>query len=463
MHFHVCVIGLGKQFRDFHMPMIKLAAQTAGMDWSLDLVVDLPEVLDRQVPRLRKENPNIISFKGIEMGTDLENYEIQLLRKAEELNINRVIIASEPSSHLAYLKIFSNLKVPILVDKPIVCRPQISVDSQVPKRALEDFIGFATREASSAMITVNSSRRYNEEFGILKKEIDRCRKDSRQEVTFITVFYADGEVRDIDGVLYQENHPFCHGYGGLNHSTYHPVDVAAWLSGIHDWDRVNSIEVSALARSCREYLLQRFSRATCNNSVFDTDLPLDEFPASTNTEYDTTINVKITYDRVKTLILSVSSIHESPTMGSVQDRAEGSGSSPRMTGEFYVINQGDKQRFLLRRNEFPGSVGIKGNQRRNRERQIFLDVVRDPSWATALGLEYTEVLMDQLDAMDITKSGKYYNFLSFFLFEENAQAFYPSENILSTHLLSQMILILAAQSISLSGEKVQWEQGAVNE
>lgn len=148
----------------------------------------------------------------------------------KEFNIQGVVISTEPLAHKAYAKWALERNLHILMDKPVSVRKSLTTDfSQASGliRDYQDLLDLYKRQqhGKSTVFSVNVQRRYEYGFEKVKSLITETRERFNVPVTSIQSMHADGTWIFPKEVLYQQSHPYFHGYGKSSHSGYHIFDM----------------------------------------------------------------------------------------------------------------------------------------------------------------------------------------------------------------------------------------------
>ena len=150
--------------------------------------------------------------------------EEQLDEIAKRHDIDGVIIATEPLSHMQYALWAIKHGLHILMDKPISTRKNVSNSvTQAEKLATDFALLTAKRDPSKAFI-INAQRRYHPGFQYALEQIKLIAQTYHIPITAIQSSHCDGQWRLPKEVLTQEYHPYI-GYGKVSHSGYHLIDV----------------------------------------------------------------------------------------------------------------------------------------------------------------------------------------------------------------------------------------------
>jgi hypothetical protein len=151
-------------------------------------------------------------------------FEKHLNNAVAKHDINGVIIATEPLSHMQYALWAMNRGLHVLMDKPISTHKNVSNSpAQAAKLAADFALLTAKRDPSKAFI-INAQRRYHPGFQYVLEQIETVAHKYSIPITAMQSTHCDGQWRLPKEVLTQEYHPYI-GYGKVSHSGYHLVDI----------------------------------------------------------------------------------------------------------------------------------------------------------------------------------------------------------------------------------------------
>jgi hypothetical protein len=173
--------------------------------------------------------PEVITSAAWRSDVIPEQIERSLDDVVSQRNVVAAIIATEPLSHLAYLRWAIERDLHVLVDKPIVAYPNVSNDPAVARRVLSDFVELSelADTHSDRLIAVAVQRRYQAGFELARELVVDAAETHGCPVTAISSTHADGQLRlphEIETIAY---HGYRDGYGKLHHSGEHIVDFQA--------------------------------------------------------------------------------------------------------------------------------------------------------------------------------------------------------------------------------------------
>jgi predicted dehydrogenase len=150
--------------------------------------------------------------------------ERQLNTVVEKHNINGVIIATEPLSHMQYALWAIGKGLHILMDKPISTHENVANSLPQANRLASDFAMLATKRDPTKAFIVNAQRRYHPGFQYVLEQIHDVAHKYGMPITAMQSTHSDGQWRLPKEILTQKYHPYI-GYGKVSHSGYHLIDV----------------------------------------------------------------------------------------------------------------------------------------------------------------------------------------------------------------------------------------------
>jgi hypothetical protein len=350
-------------------------------------------------------------------------------------------------SHFNYVKALERAGLYYLVDKPFICRPDISLDPRQANLALDDLRLFQERLAASDSISgprgsVNITRRFNDSLRSIRNLLLDAERVSGQIVTHVAVTYSDGEHRDVFGCYDQDQHPFRYGYGALNHSGYHAVDTAMWIANLDTLRTSAMISVQTQSRSVAQFLCGQVDSITYPGGVQE---------RVECTEYDSIVNISVERSTGEATLLSVAIIHDSASnrRWSQPRNIDEQLHLGRLSHELTAVTQGELQNALVRMVELP-HADVCEPSRALPSRMFHADITRNPFYARDVGRPvYENVSPDPIMQRSLASSSKYKALCSFLA--KVAGQPYDREIDIDRHLTSQLALLLAARSLAKRG------------
>ncbi len=251
-HANVLLIGLGPHARRTYLPHLmrlvpEMGARLAG-------VVEL-ETRRNETAEILRANRTIASQCFVKSFTgDLpDGVQRQLDSMVAELQINAVIISTEPLVHRAYLEWALDRGLNVLVDKPLTTRRNVAHDVDQARGLWDDYCQVLERysqlqlSGANTCLLVNSHRRFHPGFQHVMKLIEEVRNETGCPVTDIASEHCDGQWRLPSEIVSQNYHPYNQGYGKLSHSGYHCVDMVNCFlkAGLVESKRPDSMAVTS--------------------------------------------------------------------------------------------------------------------------------------------------------------------------------------------------------------------------
>lgn len=248
---NLLLIGVGPHARRIYVP--------AFFKFADDFAVRIAAAVD-----LKRQNNSIeLYLKGGEYDMEMlyldsfdaaggipEHSKDMLDELVDRLDIQGVIISTEPTAHKAYAEWALSKGLHILMDKPISARKAISVDRSRAKELADDYdelldLYKKQQEKKPTIFSVNVQRRYDYGFHKVLELITETTKKFNIPVTSMQIMHADGSWRFPQEVLTQESHGLSEGCGKVSHSGYHMFDIAWQLyqAGAVDHKQPDQLEV----------------------------------------------------------------------------------------------------------------------------------------------------------------------------------------------------------------------------
>ena len=251
-HANVMLIGLGPHARRTYLPHLMRLGPEMGA--RLAAVVEL-ETRRNESAEILRANRAIATQCFVKSFTgDLpDGVQRQLDKMVKELQINAMIISTEPLVHRAYLDWAIDRGLNVLVDKPLTTRRNVAHDVDQARGLWDDYCQVLERyfqlqlSGSNTCLLVNSHRRFHPGFQHLMKLIEEVRDETGCPVTNIASEHCDGQWRLPSEIVNQNYHPYNQGYGKLSHSGYHCVDMVNCFlkAGLVESKRPDSMAVTS--------------------------------------------------------------------------------------------------------------------------------------------------------------------------------------------------------------------------
>jgi len=441
----VGIIGLGQQTLRTHVPCVELA-RSEGFPAEIVAIADFSS----QMSTAQRAEPSALAgAKPITIDTTsprtfTESEAFGVIEKMIRAGADAFIVATEPISHFSYVKALEKNGIHYLVDKPFICRPNISLDPSQADAAVDDLRWLqdrVTTQSPTVLGSVNITRRFDGALRGMRAVLSEAEHITGQLVTYVAAQYSDGEHRDAAGCWYQNQHSFSDGYGALNHSGYHVVDTAIWMAGLDSITTPAVVSVTAQRRTIAAFLAgeassgKAFPRARVAESV----------------EYDSIVNVTVERASGHSTLLSLAVIHDSCS-NRRWERARNLDEQlhlGRLSHELTIAAQGELQNAFVRMTELP-NPDTNGGSHLLPSRLFHADITRNPLYAKMIGRPvYEDFSPAPLTHRSLSSSSKYKAIKSFL--SKAAGEPYDQMIDIDRHLTSQLTLLLAARSLANGG------------
>ncbi|MFG3590622.1 Gfo/Idh/MocA family protein [Streptomyces sp. NPDC047990] len=255
---NILVIGVGPHARRTHLPALA-AAQSSGLVGAV-CGVDVIGASDAMVAFEADDGPRTLPVTLIEQfdaapvvlpGTVRSTLDALAHRQA----IDAVVVATEPSYHLAYTRWALERGLSVLLDKPLSVRADCSTDPDRASAILDDTnemldcYRLARARHPQLLVAVQAQRRYHPAFWRIRELISDIADATSCPVTSIQSFHSDGQWRMPDEYVDLCYHGFERGYGKAAHSGYHFFDIVPWLlsAGERAGKELDTVDVHAFA------------------------------------------------------------------------------------------------------------------------------------------------------------------------------------------------------------------------
>ncbi|MFE4664596.1 Gfo/Idh/MocA family protein [Streptomyces sp. NPDC056716] len=250
------VIGVGPHARRSHLPALA-AGQAAGLVGTV-CGVDLVGVADAIVPYQADDGPRSLPVTLVErFDADCRTLPEPVRRTldtvVEQRRIGAVVVSTEPSHHLVYVRWALERGLSVLLDKPLSVQPGVSTDPARAGAVLDDADALLNLYAAAReryprlMVSVQCQRRYHPAFTRMRQLIAEVAHATNCPVTSIQSFHSDGQWRLPDELADLSYHGYDRGYGKCAHSGYHFFDLVPWLveAGERPGKELDSVSVHA--------------------------------------------------------------------------------------------------------------------------------------------------------------------------------------------------------------------------
>ena len=224
----VLIAGIGPHSERTHLPWLRHTQLAIPVAF-----VELPRCAAQAV-RNASQFDNEIEIVLIEPWTGSvmpSSVRAKLDGLVRRLNIDCVIIATEPTAHAAYLTWAIDANLHAFVDKPIIMLPGSSNSLLAARRIESELRGIIVEAARHPrqLIAVGTERRYHPAFNLVNELLVEAAGRFETAVTAVQSSHADGQFRlpnELETISY---HGYRDGYGKIGHSGYHEISLQADL------------------------------------------------------------------------------------------------------------------------------------------------------------------------------------------------------------------------------------------
>ena len=208
-----------------------------------ELTIQLTAIVDPIDPRTVNINNNTIKLCTIDNTVwinpkDFKNTDEIIKNLKEKLDVNLVIIASNPCAHFEYGISCLKYGINVICDKPIISNYNASTSIAAASHIREQYNELleayyrARRQYPNLMFHSILRRRSLESFTKVANELNKVYKKTKAGINNMTML-INGGVCKLPAEL---SNPGAHGYldgvGSLSHSAYHYIDAIAWFVSI---------------------------------------------------------------------------------------------------------------------------------------------------------------------------------------------------------------------------------------
>lgn len=229
---NVLLVGVGPHARRIYAPA--LFAFASDLPVRLVAAVDLKRQKDTVDTYLQEQGYELemLYLDPFDAAAGIPDHaKAKLDALVKKLNIQGVVISSEPTVHKTYAEWALGNGLHILMDKPISARKAISVDRTQASGLIDDYnelLGLYRSHQSGkpTLFSINVQRRYDHGLDKVKELIAETTKRFNMPITSMQIMHADGSWRFPKEILTQESHGLSDGFGKISHSGYHLFDMA---------------------------------------------------------------------------------------------------------------------------------------------------------------------------------------------------------------------------------------------
>jgi predicted dehydrogenase len=147
------------------------------------------------------------------------------------LDVDVVIIATEPLAHGSYLRWAIGTSAHVFVDKPIVALANASNSPEIAQQIEEEVqaVSVAAAAHPDRLVGVGTQRRYHPAFEVVRDLLIDGARRFETPLTAMESTHADGQLRlphELETIQY---HGYMGGIGKVHHSGYHEISLQADL------------------------------------------------------------------------------------------------------------------------------------------------------------------------------------------------------------------------------------------
>ncbi len=159
--------------------------------------------------------------------------KLKIVSLINDLKIKKAIISTPPEIHTPYAKLCLDMKIKVLVDKPLSSPKNISHGNSI--ELINDMTTLLEYDEGDNIV-IQCQRRRHIGYKFIKKIIEDTYKKYKIAPHFIEIYHSDGRWDFPDEIPNLTNHPYGNGYGKLLHSGYHFIDLLNFLTSSVDYD-----------------------------------------------------------------------------------------------------------------------------------------------------------------------------------------------------------------------------------
>ena len=229
----IILIGIGPHSKRVYLPALANLKEKFNVE--VLLAIDVKPAAEKVRHYLEKHD-YVINTLFIDPFTVQipEALKAELNHFVYENDINAVIIATEPSVHHAYAAWALNLKLHILMDKPVSTRENAVSELEQADGILSDYLELLERyndfqQEKSTIFSINVQRRYHPGFQYILEKIKEVSSATNCPVTSIHSSHSDGQWRLPSEMILEDYHSYNKGHGKMSHSGYHIFDIVSQL------------------------------------------------------------------------------------------------------------------------------------------------------------------------------------------------------------------------------------------
>lgn len=182
---------------------------------------------------------------------DLEELSQNTKKVLKEVILNNsikyAIISTEPKAHFAYSNFLLDMKINILIDKPITAPIDVCTNEKMARKIEYQYNILADKyrelkNIENLTFKIQCQRRFHDGYIYVKNMLRDVIKEYNVPITYMDIYHSDGTWSMPDEFLKRENHPYKYGYGKLLHSGYHFIDLMCWLLEVNNETKGKQID-----------------------------------------------------------------------------------------------------------------------------------------------------------------------------------------------------------------------------
>ena len=232
MKKNVLLIGIGPHAKRIYINYLKTHRV------NLKLVVELESNKDKTIEYLNQQG--FVKTKLLFLPDEYKDNKhlprhifIELKKICEELDINHIMISTEPKAHYMYIEFALQNNINVLTDKPITANREMFSKLGASEIKTDYYKLLKLEKNSLTSCKVMCQRQYHRGYTYIKKILEETVIKYQIPITYIDIYHSDGNW-EMPHDLLKENHPYKYGYGKLFHSGYHFIDLLSDLIKINN-------------------------------------------------------------------------------------------------------------------------------------------------------------------------------------------------------------------------------------
>lgn len=225
----LALFGLGRHARRIYYPMLSEECRSGPLE--LVAVVDRAERRECTEAFLKDQEVKPLKVLYSEKRDGMDS---GLRAALEALEIDGVVLSTDPLAHKDYLLWALARGLDVLMDKPITAPLGVNSPGRVAEALAADFAEIESALAgSSSNCVVMCQRRAHPGYQTVAERVEEVRRSHGMEITSLDISHEDG-MWVMPEEWDRDYHPYKHGTGKLLHSGYHFLDLATYLLPKHE-------------------------------------------------------------------------------------------------------------------------------------------------------------------------------------------------------------------------------------